>query len=794
MSLRSRLIFLAILTVLCVVIAIPSTWKDSWKFPAALSWLTEPHINKGLDLAGGVGLDFKVDMTKVPADRKPQVISGIREVLNGRVNTLGVSEPEIVPMMVGDEDHIRVTLAGVNDIEQAKKIIGKTIQLEFKVPREGEDKDLSTRMRTAAEQLLKEWSTKPADRASLIEKAKQGDQENKVFEGNKTLVQSAMDPAILKALSGLKEGEFAKEVVEGSVSTDTGQELSSVRGMIAAKLTKKAKELVRSPSNGVTMEDARKEFGDNKSADLGMLKSGSDLGKKTWLATQMKEMLPGQVSDVLDTEDGFVVLKMKSQYKEGQEVIKASHILFLTDALTEVPATATGDEKKKLETAYAATAAKNDLAKQKANDVLARLKKDPATFDQVAKEYTEEPGGRDRAGDLGYFSRGDMVPEFDTAAFNLENGQISEVVKSQFGYHIIKATDKKPKEQTWAEMEEVLVCYKGAKDPSCATATRTKDEAKSRADAANKKLREEDAYSFEYVLFDTTVDPWVPAVMDGKQLTGEYFKRADAVYQDGSMVPIVRIEFTPEGATLFEQLTEKYTNKQMAIFVGGELISAPTIRGKIPGGTAVIEGGFKIKDAVALARDLNTGAIPAPITLSGQEIVGPELGQGAFEKSLLAGLVGIVILSIYLIGYYRFSGLLAVLSLFVYTIMYITVIKIVPGFNLTLASVAALILSVGMAVDGNVLIFERFKEEMSKSGNVQANIKKAFERAWSAIRDSQVSSLITALILYWLGTEAVRGFAVYLIFGILLSLFTSVWVTRTLMQGSASIGLYKAKK
>lgn len=232
----------------------------------------------------------------------------------------------------------------------------------------------------------------------------------------------------------------------------------------------------------------------------------------------------------------------------------------------------------------------------------------------------------------------------------------------------------------------------------------------------------------------------------------------------------------------------------MAIFVGGNLISAPTINAKIPGGVAVIEGGFTIKDAVELARNLNTGAIPAPISLSGQEIVGPELGQGSFEKSLLAGLVGIILLSIYLIGYYRFSGFLAVVSLFIYTIMFVTVIKLVPGFNLTLASVAALVLSVGMAVDGNVLIFERFREEQKKSANVAVNMRKAFARSWSAIRDSQFSSLITAVILFYFGTQSVRGFAVYLIFGVILSLFTSVWVTRTLMEWSARLGIYKSKK
>lgn len=786
MSLRTRLIFLAILTVVCVTIAIPSTWKTNWHAPSWLSWATTPHINKGLDLAGGVGLDFKVDMTNVPADRKPQVLSGIREVLNNRVNTLGVSEPEITMSEVGNEQHIRVTLAGVNDIEEAKKIIGKTIQLEFKVPREGQDTERATKMRTMAEAFLKAWSATPDKKEQLLEADKQQEPGN-VYEGTKTLTQSAIEPALLKVLDAVKPGEYAKEVAEATLSVDSGAEVTSITGQVAAKLIKTDMQLVRSPNNGVSMDDARKEFGDNKTTSLGMVKSDSDLGKKSWMNEQLTNMEKGQVSDALDTEDGFVILKMNEKYPTDQEVMKASHILFTTTD----PNDPTGANAN----TNAADAANRDaVAKKSADDLLVRLQANPGDFDKLARENTQEPGGKERAGDLGYFTKGQMVKEFEDAAFALEPGQISGVVKSQFGYHIIKAFEKKPKGQTWGLMDEVLVCYKGAKDPSCANSTRTKDEAKARAEAADKKLREEKVYTFDYALFNTAVDPWEPAVLDGKQLTGEYFKKADAVYQEGSLVPIVRIEFNDEGAKLFEELTGKYVGKPMAIFVGGNLISAPTINAKIPGGVAVIQGSFTVKDAVALARDLNTGAIPAPITLSGQQIVGPELGQGAFERSLLAGMVGVIILSLYLIAYYRISGVMAVLSLMLYTAMYVTVIKIVPGFNLTLASVAALILSVGMAVDGNVLIFERFKEEMSHSGNVALNLKKAFQRAWSAIRDSQVSSLITALILYQMGTEAVRGFAVYLIFGIILSLFTSVWVTRTLMQAGGALGLYKAKK
>lgn len=776
MSLRARLISLAILTVLCLIIAIPSSWKDGIQVPSQLAWLTEPNINKGLDLAGGVGLDFKVDMSKVPEDRKPQILSGIRQVLNSRVNTLGVSEPEIVSTTIGNEDHIRVTLAGVNDIEEAKAIIGKTIQLEFKVPRESEDTERVTRMRTMAEQFLADWSSDEANKPNLLAAARQTEPGN-IYEGTKTLVESAMDEELKRVLDATEEGAFATEVVEATLSVDLGSELTAVQGMVAAKVTKKGTDLVRSPSNGVTMEQVREEYGDNASAALGMVKSTSDLGQKPWMQEQLESMQPGQVSDVLDTEDGFQIVKMNGKYDADTEVMKAAHILFEA----QVPQ---GED--------AEAANRRAVAKQSAEELLPRVQAEPDNFAEFARENTQEPGGKERAGDLGYFTKGMMVPAFEAAAFALEPGQISNVVETDFGYHIIKAEEKKGTGEVWGDMERVLICYEGAQDEACAGSTTTKEDARTQAENANRMLREEQVYTFDYALFNTAVDPWEPAVIDGKQLTGEYFDRADAVYQEGSMVPIVRIMFNGEGAQLFEQLTEKYVGKSMAIFVGGELISAPTIRSKIPGGTAVIEGGFRVSDAVKLARDLNTGAIPAPITLSGQQIVGPELGQGAFEKSLMAGLLGVTLLSLYLIAYYRLSGVLAVLSLFVYVIMYVTVIKLIPGFNLTLASVAALILSVGMAVDGNVLIFERFKEENAGSQNVRTSIKKAFERAWSAIRDSQVSSLITAIILYQMGTEAVKGFAVYLIFGILLSLFTSVWVTRTLMLASAA--LYKKKK
>lgn len=804
MSLRFRLIFVIIVAVIAGAVALPSSWKEgiNANTPSFLRFLTEPSVSKGLDLAGGVGLDFYVDMSKVPQDRRTTVAQGIVEVLKRRVNTLGVSEPEVYHTTVGNEDHVKVVLAGVSNIEEAKNTIGKTIQLEFKIPKDqSQVGDEAAAMKTKADEASTDIAKDPATLSFVAEKYRSQDQ-SRVFTGTKNQFGSELTTTFKDALTKLTPGK-ATTPIEATLTVDQGGELGSVTGYVIARLDSVTTELRSTPKDAVAFEEVAKEYVKND-APIQTIRSTDEVAKKSYIANALDNMVVGQVSDVLDTEDGYMLLKLANKSPRGAEAVKASHILFLTEQeapLKAASAGATDEEKKATDTENAAIEksnadirTKNAKAKTDAERVLAEVKASPEKFADIAAQNSQEPGAKESKGSLGIFGKGQMVKSFEDVAFSLKEGEMSTVIQTEFGYHIIKVEAKKSADQILADVQKIVFCYQGAKDASCAGSTVSKEDAKKNADEAMKKAREEKKFNYSYLLFSTQPEEWQPAIVDGKELTGEYFKRADVTYQQGRLDPIVSIEFTPEGGVLFENLTGKYAGQAIGIFVGGKLISAPRVNQKITGGSAVIEGGFDPKSAADLARELNTGAIPAPISLAGEEIVGPELGQDALQKSVMAGLIGFGLLSLFMIWQYRLSGVIAVIALLIYAALYIMLIKLLPGFNLTLASVAATIIAIGMAVDGNVLIFERMKEEIKLSSNMSANIQKSIARAWPAIRDSQVSSLITALILFIIGSDSVRGFAVYLIIGILLSFFTCIFVTRVLMLKAAELGWYKSSK
>ncbi|MBU1000212.1 protein translocase subunit SecD [Patescibacteria group bacterium] len=278
-------------------------------------------------------------------------------------------------------------------------------------------------------------------------------------------------------------------------------------------------------------------------------------------------------------------------------------------------------------------------------------------------------------------------------------------------------------------------------------------------------------------------------------LTGADLKRAQVTFGGSEGMksgPQVAIEFTDEGGKKFAEITKRNIDKPLAIFLDNELISAPNVQQEIDGGNAVITGEFTTKEAKNLVIELNAGALPVPIKLISQHFVGPTLGQESVNNSIVAGVIGLGVVGVYMGAYYGILGLVADAALVIYTLLVLAIFKtgfFIPQlqFTLTLAGIAGFILSIGMAVDANILIFERIKEEIRWGKSKQVALELGFKRAWSSIWASNVSSLITAAILYWLGTSLIRGFAVTLIIGVLVSMFTAVVVTRTflryLMQG-----------
>ncbi|MDP1620621.1 MAG: protein translocase subunit SecD, partial [bacterium] len=240
------------------------------------------------------------------------------------------------------------------------------------------------------------------------------------------------------------------------------------------------------------------------------------------------------------------------------------------------------------------------------------------------------------------------------------------------------------------------------------------------------------------------------------------------------------------GTRLFAELTKGNIGKSIAIYLDGQIISAPTVQAEITNGEAVITGNFSVEEAKSLVKRLNEGALPVPINLISQESVDASLGGESLATSLKAGYIGLGLVVIFMLLYYRFLGLIASFALLVYTGLMVSIFKLsglTPWqITLTLPGIAGFILSVGMAVDANILIFERTKEEIRKGRTILGALDEGFKRAWTSIRDGNVSSIITSLILIELGTGFVKGFAVTLIVGVLLSMFTAVTISRTLLK------------
>ncbi|MCF7835974.1 MAG: protein translocase subunit SecD [Candidatus Marinimicrobia bacterium] len=263
-------------------------------------------------------------------------------------------------------------------------------------------------------------------------------------------------------------------------------------------------------------------------------------------------------------------------------------------------------------------------------------------------------------------------------------------------------------------------------------------------------------------------------------LTGRYLKRANLDFDQTTYQPQISIEFTKEGSDIFAQVTKDNVGKPLAIYLDGAPISAPNVREEITGGRAQITGEFTAQEAKTLVSRLNSGALPIPIELISQQSVGASLGEEVLHKSIYAGIVGILAVALFLLLWYRLIGIFAIFALAIYSAVVLALFKIIP-VTITAAGIAGFILSVGVAVDANILIFERIKEELKRGKNFKSAIPEGFANAWTSIRDSNISTLITATILYRFGTSIVKGFALTLGVGVLVSLFTSFTVTRTFL-------------
>ncbi|MEK7195560.1 MAG: protein translocase subunit SecD, partial [Patescibacteria group bacterium] len=293
---------------------------------------------------------------------------------------------------------------------------------------------------------------------------------------------------------------------------------------------------------------------------------------------------------------------------------------------------------------------------------------------------------------------------------------------------------------------------------------------------AIKQIGETPFLDFREVEQNGTSTTFIPTNLNGRYVNG-----AQLAFDQNTRLPQVSIAFNDEGSKMFEQMTERNVGKPVAIFLDNNLIEMPTVREKISGGQAVITGRFTLEEAKTLVERFNAGALPAPITLINQQTISASLGEDSLRKIIIAGIIGTILVAAFMLVYYRFWGIFSAAALIIYVALTLGIFKIVP-ITMTLAGLAGFILTIGMAVDANILIFERIREELKRGLSRTSAVEEGFRRAWLSIRDSNTSTIITAVILYYLTSSFVRGFALTLLIGVVVSMFSAITTTRLFLR------------
>jgi protein-export membrane protein SecD/preprotein translocase SecF subunit len=513
----------------------------------------------------------------------------------------------------------------------------------------------------------------------------------------------------------------------------------------------KARERAKSEDFAALMKETTENVYGRGGEFIDMFRDGNDPAKtvpQDLAAALFDKLKPGDVSDVHEVKLLTTVNGQTQEVLAGYSVVK---LLKKDEAEQKIyqPAKATVTHilisyKGAAESGSAITRSK-DEAQKLAQDLEARaLKKED--FAALVKQYSDDASKTDNQGTFKDQTIGESDPtknsfvkEFNDAVVAGKKGEIIGPVETAYGFHVIRIDDKTEK-----------------------------------IDRTEKRPK----VSYDEIFFATRI----PSEWRETGLTGGNLVRAIAQPVPNSLAGYeVSLVFDDQGKKLFGEVTKRNVGKPVAIFLDGRSISEPVVQAEINTGEAVITGNFSAQEATSLARDLNTGALRAPVKLVDQRQIEASLGDQALAKSLKAGLIGLIVLAILLIAYYRLPGLVAAFALALYALLLLALFRFWPGYTLTLAGIAGTILSVGMATDANVLIFERLREELHAGKSLPMAVDQGFRRAWSSIRDSNFSSLITAGILTLIGTSVIRGFVLTLAIGIIASMFTAVWVTRGLL-------------
>lgn len=717
------------------------------------NYLLENNIKYGLDLAGGSQLDFVIDLSqyhqRIAEEKKraeeegrdwdgegiseEQVVQGVKETLRKRIDPDNSRELNIVTAEYGGEKHILIDLTADLDNEETREALSKVIDLVFKEPK-----------------------TTPDD-------------------AEKEATIAAANKAASEVTPETDFETYAEELTEKGASGYRVSGNNEVQ-MFADQLAPTIKERIWDAEPGIIPEAIPTPG-----------RYGFDQASGQLIETEAYSLFRVKGKEVVSrtkTEKGedFDTVALEVSQRGIEEVP-------VLDAASGGDVTIEGDPEAEISAP--------ESAEPKTEQIVKTL-----SIDSLSEEI-----------------KNDILT-------NVEPNKVSEVYEVDGGYAIYKLLNATEDDPT-AKVKEIYATDRAQVEAAYERVKETETTA------------DEEQITYDEIIFEVQPEPWQEVGLDGRHF------RTAKISQDQLGTPVVSVEFNNEGAQKFEEITERLVGKPMAIFVGGELISAPTINEKISGGAAQISFGSATfyeakKQAVELARNLNAGAIPAPITLNGELKVAAALGADALEISVKAGLIGLVLLALWMIFAYRLLGAFAVASLTTYGILILFAINIqtahwvvavtvaffaatslyvslqslekesaislllsllfgvitlslffVP-IVLTLAGVAGLILSIGMAVDANILIFERMREELKAGKNYSTAVAIGFERAWTSIRDANLTTLIVCLILYFLGTEVISKFALMLGIGVILSMFTSITITKTLLK--ALIGSKVTKK
>jgi len=581
-----------------------------------------------------------------------------------------------------------------------------------------------------------------SDRSSALEGARDViEQRVNAFGVGEPVIQTSISPGeyrLIVELAGVKDINEAIKMIgetpllEFKEMDNTLPDLSDDQKAEISAYNLLAKNRADEVLEKLTVDGDFSDLAVKYSDDANTKDAGGSMG---WISSDENARIVGIVSEyeigqsstnLIESDVAYEIFKLDDKREvvdafdetKKEKEVKASHLLLCYDGIE---------------------GCETGLSKEDTYKKIKEIKEEasPDNFARLVKENSTEPGATSREGDLGWFRHGMMLKPFEDAVFEQEVGTISYVVETQFGYHLIYKQD----ERNLMEYNVSRILF-------------------------NKKTKES-------ILGPQT--EWKNTELSGKNLDKAIVTRNP---NDGS--PEVSLQFDGEGADMFADITTRNVGKQVAIFLDGRVISAPTVNEKITGGRAVISGNFGIQEAQTLSQRLNAGALPLPIELISQQTVGPTLGEQSLVASLKAGFIGLLLVALFMILYYRLPGIVAVTALLVYGFLLLAILKIL-NVTLTLSGLAGFILSIGMAVDANVLIFERLKEEIKRGQPMSRALALAFDRAWLSIRDGNISTLITCFILIFFSTGTVRGFAITLSLGVIVSMFSSMIVTKNLL-------------